>query len=93
MIILNGNYVLCSIFSKYKYKLFFFSSVLNERVLDRNIASEDYDQPIQDFLMAKSEYSIFGLVWEIYITYQKNILTHNISFICQILYLLLKVVI
>jgi hypothetical protein len=39
----------------------FFSSVLNERVLDRNIASEDYDQPIQDFLMAKSEYSIFGV--------------------------------
>ena len=38
----------------------FFSSVLSERVLDRNIGSEDYDQPIQDFLLDKPQYSIFG---------------------------------
>lgn len=39
----------------------FFYSVLDERVLKRDITSEDYDQPIQDFLLTNPEYSIFGV--------------------------------
>lgn len=72
----------------------FFSSVLNERVLDRNIASEDYDQPIQDFLMAKSEYSIFGVgmgnihnLSEKYINSQNKFYMANTIFVAKSGYL------
>ena len=68
--------------------------MLNERVLDRNIASEDYDQPIQDFLMAKSEYSIFGVgmgnihnLSEKYINSQNKFYMANTIFVAKSGYL------
>lgn len=58
--IILSSLIFFSIFYLINDNLDFFTSVADQRLLNRDIASEDFDQPIQDFLIAQPQYSIFG---------------------------------